>query len=175
MVRFYKYFLMVMLGSSPLALAFGFPDTARAQVWDCGGQYTNIPTGKNGCQPAGGFKACGSDGNRYFSPRRAGEASGPVSCAAPERTGLSPIVDMRQVELAKFGGSLRFERMVAPARSARVVEKKTRPVPEVKKTSMDIEDLFSCFSTPDTLKPCGPAGLGHFVEETFLNASKALQ
>lgn len=159
-----------------LLLICAFANNAHAQIWECSGQYTNQPEGKGRCQPAGGVTSCGSDGNRYFSPRRKAEAPSVAICNAAG-TGLSPFVDMRQKRLAQFGGSSIHERLVAPAQVARASkDKRWEPAEKIEQMpASSIEDVFSCYSNPDKLKSCSPEGLGRFVERTFMSASKALQ
>ena len=88
---------------------------------------------------------------------------------------MSPFVDMRQKELSRFGGTGIHERLVAPVGEAAHKRKKLEQKTAELVNNGTVDDIFSCFSKPDKLKPCSPEGLGRFVEQTFLKASKAMQ
>lgn len=151
------------------------PGAAQAQVWDCSGQYTNQPEGKGACRPAGGVKSCGSDGNRYFSPRKADERPLGSVCSSTGRSSVSPFVDMRQAALARFGGSGVQERMVAPSRApATSKESAPKARPETLELG-SVEDIFSCYSKLDKVNFCNPRELGRFVQQTFMEASRAMR
>ncbi len=168
----FKRLIVTALLIAPLFPLFARHVLAESQVWECAQGYTNNPAGKTNCEPAGGIETCGSDGNRYLSPRKIGERPHVASCKR-ENKGLSPIVDMRAAKNAQFGETWGYERLSAPVRTKKFEQ--SHPAPMAKSANSTLNDLFSCFSGDGQRGGCSIGDMQNFIEGTFKNISGALR
>ncbi|MCO6430342.1 MAG: hypothetical protein J5J00_05725 [Deltaproteobacteria bacterium] len=84
------------------------PSSSWAEVWKCGGVYTNNSSGKANCKPIEGSKVCGSSGNKFFAPRRmSGSTEEPCISTGSSK---SPFVDL---DAARKLGPPKEERKVS--------------------------------------------------------------
>lgn len=82
-----------------LATAFillGYPCVSVAEIWNCGGTYSDRKLDGQECLPIGSTKVCGSDGNSYYVPARGNMTDSSGACAPVSGQPRSPFVVISQ-------------------------------------------------------------------------------
>lgn len=94
-----------------IILSFGTLES-KAEVWRCGKVYTSSPEKHKNCMPIEGSKICGTEGNKYFAPRK---MSGSVDeqCPVTGRS-KSPFVNLEDYK--NYGHKIKKEDANSPRR-----------------------------------------------------------
>lgn len=75
---------------SLLAIAF-VSGSVQAEVWKCGGTYTDQPSRHKDCKKIEGSLVCGNAGTKYFAPK---QMSGSTDSCEPSKKGNNSLFEL---------------------------------------------------------------------------------